>query len=206
MEALPQVVLTQDIQGLGVRGEITKATYGYFRNFLQPQKLAVPLTDDYLQCAPGWAAAAVLVACRPCWLQLPGARRKLDREEKAKQQAYSRGVAKAQSMATALRTIGKFTITKRAGDGGKIFGRHARAHAAPRLLQAHGRRAEPRARSVTPDEVIDAIYAQIGQKLDKAALDLPAMKTTGTHQASIQLHPDVIGRFSIVINKAKQGK
>ena len=60
-----------------------------------------------------------LTASLPC--------RKLDREEKAKQQAYSRGVAKAQSMATALRTIGKFTITKRAGDGGKIFGRCARA-------------------------------------------------------------------------------
>ena len=50
--------------------------------------------------------------------------RLLDREEKQKKAVYSRGVAKAQAMATALKTIGKFTITKRAGAEGKIFGRY----------------------------------------------------------------------------------
>ena len=30
-----QVVLAQDVKGLGVRGDITKATYGFFRNYLQ---------------------------------------------------------------------------------------------------------------------------------------------------------------------------
>ena len=50
---LPQIVLAADVKGLGSRGDIAKATYGYFRNFLQPQKLAVPLTDNYLQCVPG---------------------------------------------------------------------------------------------------------------------------------------------------------
>ena len=59
---------------------------------------------------------------------------------------------------------------------------------------------------MTPEDVIEAIYNQIGQRLDKASLDLPAIKATGTHQAAIQLHPDVIGRFAIVVNKAKQGK
>ena len=47
----------------------------------------------------------------------------MEREEKQKKAIYSRGVAKAQAMATALKTIGKFTITKRAGAEGKIFGR-----------------------------------------------------------------------------------
>ena len=43
------MVLVTDVQGLGVRGDVTKATYGYFRNFLLPQKRAVPLTDNYLE-------------------------------------------------------------------------------------------------------------------------------------------------------------
>ena len=126
-------------------------------------------------------------------------------QERAKQQEYSRGVAKAQSLATALRTISKFTITKQAGEGGKIFGRHAacwRAGACFRsvpaqLMAVHWC-------SVTPQDVVDAIEKQTGQKLDKGSLQLPELKTIGTHQAAIQLHPDVIGRFSIVIAKAKQ--
>lgn len=36
--------------------------------------------------------------------------------------------AKAQAMATALQTIGKFTIRKRSGDKESIFGRYGRTH------------------------------------------------------------------------------
>ena len=75
--------------------------------------------------------------CKP-WLD-----RLLEREEKQKKAIYSRGVAKAQAMATALKTIGKFTITKRAGAEGKIFGRYGTAHglgattATSRLISRH---------------------------------------------------------------------
>ena len=130
-------------------------------------------------------------------------------------------MAKAQSLATALRTIGKFTISKRAGEGGKIFGRYVLPTALTQPSAASScKLAAPcgKARSctrqasklavaccsVSAQEVVDAIYGQTGQKLDKEALQLPEMKTVGTHQAAIQLHPDVIGRFSVVISKAKQ--
>lgn len=42
--------------------------------------------------------------------------------------------AKAQAMATALQTIGKFTIRKRSGDKESIFGRYGRALIVTSLL------------------------------------------------------------------------
>ena len=38
--------------GLGTKGTVTKAPYGYFRNYLLPMKLAMPLTDNYLAYGP----------------------------------------------------------------------------------------------------------------------------------------------------------
>ena len=58
--------------------------------------------------------------------------------------------------------------------------------------------------SVTAQEVIDAINKQTGQTVEKSQLMLPDLKTVGTHKAEVQLHPDVVGTFNIVIAKAKQ--
>lgn len=46
-----QVVLTAQgaKQGLGAVGQITKVPNGYFRNFLQPQRLALPATQGVLE-------------------------------------------------------------------------------------------------------------------------------------------------------------
>ena len=34
-----QIILRQDVDGLGVRGDIVNVADGYFRNFLQPKGL-----------------------------------------------------------------------------------------------------------------------------------------------------------------------
>jgi len=39
-----EVILREDIEKLGVRGEMVKVTDGYARNFLLPKRLAVPAT------------------------------------------------------------------------------------------------------------------------------------------------------------------
>lgn len=49
--------------------------------------------------------------------------RKLEQEQRAKEQAYKVQVAKAKAMATALSTIGKFEVFKRVGEGKRIYGR-----------------------------------------------------------------------------------
>lgn len=40
-----EVILREDIEKLGMRGEVVKVAPGYARNFLLPKRLAVPATD-----------------------------------------------------------------------------------------------------------------------------------------------------------------
>jgi len=44
-----QVILTQDLPGTGLKGELTSVNYGFFRNYLQPQRIAVPATAGVLE-------------------------------------------------------------------------------------------------------------------------------------------------------------
>ncbi len=54
-----QVILRENIDGLGVRGETVKVKDGYARNYLIPKKLAVQLTDGNIKQIEmekrGWA-------------------------------------------------------------------------------------------------------------------------------------------------------
>ena len=56
---------------------------------------------------------------------------------------------------------------------------------------------------MTPQEVVDAIEQQTGRQLDKRMITLPEMSTTGTFDASVKLHPEVIGEFKVVIQREK---
>lgn len=46
---LCQIILGQDITGLGKTGTMTMVPNGYFRNFLQPRGMAFPATGSYLK-------------------------------------------------------------------------------------------------------------------------------------------------------------
>jgi len=66
------------------------------------------------------------------------------------------------------------TLTARAGEEGKLFG------------------------SVTSSEIVEAVEAQTGARLDRRHLTLPdAIKSLGTHTAIAKLHSDV--QFSITV-------
>jgi len=41
-----EVILKEDVDKLGTRGQLVKVTPGYARNFLLPKRLAVPATDS----------------------------------------------------------------------------------------------------------------------------------------------------------------
>ena len=73
----------------------------------------------------------------------------------------------AQKLATALRTIGKFTIKKKVGEGDKIFG------------------------TVTAEEVASTVYQQTSQQLDKKAIDVPAISTLGTFEVGARVRGGV---------------
>ena len=41
-----EIILREDIENLGTRGQVVKVAEGYARNFLLPKKLAVAATDS----------------------------------------------------------------------------------------------------------------------------------------------------------------
>jgi large subunit ribosomal protein L9 len=74
----------------------------------------------------------------------------------------------------------KVTLAVRAGSGGRLFG------------------------SVTPTEVASAVKAAGGPELDKRRLELPGhIKSTGSYQVSIKLHPEVTAAFAVNVVAAK---
>lgn len=58
--------------------------------------------------------------------------------------------------------------------------------------------------SVTAQEVVDAIASQTGRTLDKKNFDLPDIKKLGTYDVSVRLHPNVVGKFKVVVQKQKE--
>eukprot|EP00195_Chlamydomonas_chlamydogama_P009722 CAMPEP_0202900478 /NCGR_PEP_ID=MMETSP1392-20130828/11858_1 /ASSEMBLY_ACC=CAM_ASM_000868 /TAXON_ID=225041 /ORGANISM="Chlamydomonas chlamydogama, Strain SAG 11-48b" /LENGTH=202 /DNA_ID=CAMNT_0049586875 /DNA_START=69 /DNA_END=677 /DNA_ORIENTATION=- len=87
--------------------------------------------------------------------------------------------AQAQAFANALTTIGKFIIKKKVGDKDQIFG------------------------SVSIQEISDAIYQQTGRDLSEMKFTVPEIKAVGTYECQVELHPEVTGTFSVVIQKEK---
>ncbi|MET8089594.1 50S ribosomal protein L9 [Micromonospora sp. NPDC005220] len=68
----------------------------------------------------------------------------------------------------------KVNLKVRAGDGGRLFG------------------------SVTPAEIVDAVKAAGGPVLDRRRLEVPGhIKSTGTYQVKVKLHPEVTASFNL---------
>jgi large subunit ribosomal protein L9 len=90
-----EVILRQDVERLGSRGQVVKVTPGYARNFLLPNKIAVPATD---------------------------ANRKIVEQER---QAHLRKEAKLKGEAeelAKLMTGVAVTIAQKAGENDQLFG------------------------------------------------------------------------------------
>lgn len=90
-----EVILREDVDKLGARGEVVKVAAGYARNFLLPQRLAVAATDS---------------------------NRKVVEQEK---QAYLKREAKAQNESEDLAKLVQgqvITISQKAGENDHLFG------------------------------------------------------------------------------------
>jgi len=91
-----QVVLNEDIKSLGKDGDLVEVAPGFARNFLLPNKKALPVTPTVLK-------------------QVEHRRAKQAEKEAAKKQ-------EAIDFQTALTTIGRFTVKKQVGEDGVLFG------------------------------------------------------------------------------------
>jgi large subunit ribosomal protein L9 len=90
-----EIILREDVEHLGARGQLVKVAAGYARNFLLPKKLGVPATDS---------------------------NRKIVEQER---QAHLRKDAKLKSEAEDLaRLLGAVTVSiaRKAGESDQLFG------------------------------------------------------------------------------------
>lgn len=90
-----EVILREDIEKLGHRGDVVNVAPGFARNFLIPQKLAVQATGSNRK---------IVAQERDAWLR-----------KEAKLKSESEDLAKLLSAVT-------LTITQRAGEEGHLFG------------------------------------------------------------------------------------
>ncbi|MFQ5966074.1 MAG: 50S ribosomal protein L9 [Acidimicrobiia bacterium] len=90
-----KLLLTSDVDGVGLRGDVVDVSDGYGRNYLLPQQLAIKAT--------------------------PGSVRNAERIQKARQEADHRAQEEAEDIARAL-TGTHIVIAAQAGDEGKLFG------------------------------------------------------------------------------------
>jgi large subunit ribosomal protein L9 len=85
---------------------------------------------------------------------------------------------KADELAAQLGAL-KVRVSAKAGDGGRLFGQ------------------------VTPQAVADAVVKAGGPKIDRKRLHFEGpIKSLGTHQATLRIHPEVEAQLNIEIVKA----
>jgi len=92
-----KVILQQNVQKLGKAGDIVETSPGYFRNFLQPRKLAVLATDGTLKKREE---------------DLEGLKKKAETLHQA-----------AVELSEKVTAIGSIRIHAKVGEGGKLYGK-----------------------------------------------------------------------------------
>jgi large subunit ribosomal protein L9 len=142
-----QVVLTEDVRKLGQNGDLVEVAPGYARNYLIPQGKAVRTT--------------------------PGVLKQVERRREAERQRQLEIKQEAESMKTALATIGMFSIQKPVGENDAIFG------------------------TVTAIDVANVIQSMTGKEVDRRNIDLPDINKLGEYQAEIKLHPEVTATVNL---------
>lgn len=71
-------------------------------------------------------------------------------------------------------------LSARAGKGGRLFG------------------------SITPTEIAAAVKSAGGPALDRRRIELPnTIKSTGSHQVKVRLHPEVTATFDVAVLPSK---
>ncbi len=146
-----KVILQQDVQGTGNKGQLVNVADGYARNFLLPRKLAIVAT--------------------------PQAVNELKNREAAAQYRAKEDLEKA--VATGKIIQGKTVRhTAKAGSGGRLFG------------------------AVTTREIAEDLKNQLGVTADRKKISLSQdIKSFGTYQAEIRLHPKVKVSFFVAVTE-----
>lgn len=90
-----EIILREDVEKLGTRGDVVKVASGYARNFLLPKKLAVAATDSN--------------------------RKIVEQERQAHLRKEAKLVGEAQELAKLMGAV-SVTIARKAGENDQLFG------------------------------------------------------------------------------------
>lgn len=151
-----QIILTENIPGLGAEADVVKVRRGFARNFLLPQGKAFEVTKTTM--------------------------RKLDMLKAKRAERETKELNDAEEIA---RRIGKskMVFTLETGETGKAFG------------------------SVTANDIATRLKNEIGAEIERHRIVLEhPIKSTGEHEISIKLHPDVTGTLKFTVKSASEPK
>jgi large subunit ribosomal protein L9 len=144
-----KLILTREVAGLGLAGDIVEVADGYGRNFLIPRGSAI-----------AWSK---------------GAERQISQIRRARDSREIRDRGHAQEIKSQLESL-SVTLGARAGSGGKLFG------------------------SITAGDIASAVKQAGGPLLDRKRIQLPGhIKTTGSHNVTVELHPDVVATVPVQV-------
>ncbi len=104
-----------------------------------------------------------------------GAEKQVAAIKRSQQARQVRDLGHAKEIAGQLGALTVTVTAKAAGDSGRLFG------------------------SVTAADVVDAVRAAGGPPLDKRAIEVPSIKTTGTHEVTVRLHPEVTTELGVAV-------
>ena len=107
--ATTEVLLVEHIQNLGSEGDVVKVRPGFARNYLIPQKKALPMNLAN--------------------------KRRLDALKQSRAMRESEELQKAQEIATKLKEV-KIAVAVKTGSGGKLFGSVTSSHILEKLSES----------------------------------------------------------------------
>ncbi|KAA8544140.1 hypothetical protein F0562_022224 [Nyssa sinensis] len=141
-----KIILKEDVEYLGNKGQLLDVKAGFYRNFLLPMGKAQIVTPILLK-----------------EMQMEGER--IEAEKR-------RVKEEAQQLAIVFETVGAFKVKRKGGKGKQIFG------------------------TVTAQDLVDIIKAQLQRDVDKRIVSLPEIRETGEYIAELKLHPEVTAQVS----------
>ncbi len=158
-----KIILTTDVPNLGGPGDLVEVKDGYGRNYLVPRGMAVLATR--------------------------GAEKQVASIRRAQETRQIRDLDHAREVAASLTGLGTVVLTAKAGQKKGAQKSGAQKSGAQKSSGQSGGKLFG---SVTPADVAAAVRSAGGPVLDKRTVEVGTpIKSTGTYDVTIRLHPEV---------------
>ncbi|KOM50631.1 hypothetical protein LR48_Vigan08g145800 [Vigna angularis] len=172
-----KIILKEDVADVGKQGQLLDVKAGFYRNYLLPlgkAQLVTPvlLNASNLRFHDPFVVEMMIFKQAIGWISFQEMKIEEERIEAEKRRVKE----EAQQLALIFETVGAFKVKRKGGKGKQIFG------------------------SVTAQDLVDIIKAQLQREVDKRVVDLPEIRETGEYIAELKLHPEVTARVKLNVS------